>query len=222
MSSFKIAETFLSINGEGTKAGQLSFFVRFVGCNLNCDYCDTKWANAPDAPFHQLTETEIYGLIKESGAQNVTITGGEPMIQKDIAVLLDFLCRDPALYVEVETNGSVPLESFLRQPIRPSYTMDYKLSKSGMEQYMHTENFAYLDKRDTVKFVCGSAADLCRAQEIMTQHGLLGRTNVYLSPVFGAIAPADMVEFMKERRLTGVTLQLQLHKFIWDPEERGV
>lgn len=222
MSSFKIAETFLSINGEGTKAGQLSFFIRFAGCNLSCDYCDTKWANAPGVPCRNMTEAELYGLVKESGAQNVTVTGGEPMIHQDIAVLLDFLCRDPALYVEVETNGSVPLESFLQQPIRPSYTVDYKLSKSGMEQYMHTENFAYLDKRDTVKFVCGSGADLRRAEEIMTQFGLIGRTNVYLSPVFGAIAPAEMVEYMKDRRLTGVTLQLQMHKVIWDPEERGV
>ncbi len=222
MPGYKIAETFLSINGEGTKAGQLSFFVRFVGCNLNCDYCDTKWANLPDAPYREMTELELYALIKESGAQNITITGGEPMIQRNIEHLLDLLCRDPGLFVEVETNGSVPLAPFLSLPARPSFTMDYKLSKSGMEKYMCTENFAHLDKRDTVKFVCGSMEDLIRAEEIMTQYGLIGRTNVYLSPVFGAIAPADMVEFMKERRLTGVTLQIQMHKVIWDPEKRGV
>ena len=222
MSTYKIAETFLSINGEGTKAGQLSFFIRFVGCNLNCDYCDTKWANTPDAAFTEMTEVELYSLVKESGAENVTVTGGEPMIQKNIDVLLDFLCRDPGLFVEVETNGSVPLAPFLNLPSRPSFTMDYKLSKSGMEQYMCADNFAHLDKRDTVKFVCGSMEDLMRAEEIMMEYGLTNRTNVYLSPVFGAIDPADMVEFMKVRRLTGVTLQLQMHKVIWDPEKRGV
>lgn len=222
MSTYKIAETFLSINGEGVKAGQLSFFIRFAGCNLNCDYCDTKWANLPDTPYREMTELELYALVKESGTQNVTITGGEPMIQPDIKNLLDFLCRDPGLFVEVETNGSVPLQPFLDLPSRPSFTMDYKLSKSGMETYMCTENFPHLDKRDTVKFVCGCMEDLHRAEEIMTRHGLIGRTNVYLSPVFGAIAPADMVEFMKNRRLTGVTLQLQMHKVIWDPEKRGV
>ena len=124
MPGYKIAETFLSINGEGTKAGQLSFFVRFVGCNLNCDDCDTKGANLPDAHYQEMTELELYSLIKESGAQNITITGGEPMIQRDIEQLLDFLCRDPGLFVEVETNGSVPLVPFLSLLDRPSLPMD--------------------------------------------------------------------------------------------------
>lgn len=222
MSIFKIAETFLSINGEGVKAGQLAFFVRFVGCNLHCDYCDTQWANQPDAAYTTMTEEDIYRKVKESGARNVTITGGEPMIQPHIAGLLDFLCRDPELYVEVETNGSVPLKEYLSRDIRPAFTMDYKLSASGMESFMCSENLSCLGKRDTVKFVCGSHEDLMRVQEITELYRLVGHTNVYLSPVYGAIAPADMVEFMKEQQLTGVTLQLQLHKFIWDPEKRGV
>lgn len=222
MSSYKIVETFLSINGEGRKAGELSFFIRFAGCNLNCDYCDTKWANRPDTPYTEMTELELYTLAKESGAQNITITGGEPMIQKDIGVLLDFLCRDPNLYVEVETNGSVPLAPYLNLPNRPSFTVDYKLSKSGMEQFMCPEHFPLLGRRDTVKFVCGCQEDLLKAETIIGTYGLVGRTNVYLSPVFGEIDPADMVEFMKEHHLTGVTLQLQMHKFIWDPEKRGV
>ena len=222
MSTYNVAETFLSINGEGTKAGQLSFFIRFTGCNLCCDYCDTKWANEPNAPSKSMTEAELYRLVKESGAENVTITGGEPMIQNHIDALLYLLCRDPGLYVEVETNGSVPLKPFLELNSRPSFTMDYKLSKSSMEAFMHKENFQYLDKRDTVKFVCGCREDLERAKQIMAEHGLIGRTNVYLSPVYGELDPADMVEFMKQHGLTGVTLQLQLHKFIWDPEKRGV
>lgn len=222
MSSYKIAETFLSINGEGVKAGQLAFFVRFVGCNLSCDYCDTKWANQPNAPYTTMTEETIYRKIKESGAKNVTITGGEPMIQPHIDGLLDFLCRDPELYVEVETNGSIPLKTNLAKGIRPAYTMDYKLSASGMESFMCLENLSYLGRQDTVKFVCGSLEDLICAQKITEEYHLTQRTNVYLSPVYGSIDPADMVEFMKEQRLTGVTLQLQLHKFIWDPEKRGV
>lgn len=222
MSNYKIAETFLSINGEGAKAGQLAFFIRFTGCNLNCDYCDTKWVNQLDTPYTTLTELELYTRIKESGAQNVTITGGEPMIQPDIGVLLDFLCRDPNLYVEVETNGSVPLAEHLALPVRPSYTMDYKLSKSGMESRMCTENFQHLGSQDTVKFVCGSVEDMARAEEIIHQYDLVSHTRVYFSPVFGAISPADMVEYMKSHHLTRVTLQLQMHKFIWDPEKRGV
>lgn len=222
MSSFNVAETFLSINGEGTHAGQLAFFIRFTGCNLNCGYCDTKWANAPGAPFTPMSDEQLYVALKESGAENVTITGGEPLLQKDVYSLLALFCRDPQLYVEVETNGSLPLSPFLDIPNRPAFTMDYKLPGSGMERLMCRENLPLLDRRDTVKFVCGSREDLNRALEIMTEYSLIHRTNVYLSPVFGQIEPGDMVEFMKAHRLAGVTLQLQMHKFIWDPEKRGV
>ena len=222
MSNYKVAETFLSINGEGKKAGQLSFFVRFAGCNLACYYCDTKWANQPDTPYQIMNQEGIYALIKESGSENVTITGGEPLLQKDIGELLALLCRDPMLYVEVETNGSIPLSPFLSIPERPSFTMDYKLSKSGMEDRMCLENLPLLTKKDTVKFVCGCQEDLDRAWEITRQYDLIQRTNVYLSPVFGEIQPSDMVEYMKQHNMVGVTLQLQMHKVIWDPNERGV
>ena len=186
MPIYNIAETFLSINGEGTHAGQLAFFIRFTGCNLRCDYCDTKWAQELSATRAQLTAEQLYGMVKESGAQNVTVTGGEPMIQADIGELLDLLCRDPELYVEVETNGSIDLSPQLKKPLRPAFTMDSKLSASGME------------------------------------YDLTHHTHVYLSPVFGAIQPADMVEFMKDHHMTGVTLQIQLHKVIWDPNKQGV
>lgn len=222
MSNYKVVETFLSINGEGTKAGQLAFFIRFAGCNLSCDYCDTKWANAPDVPYTRMNEEALYELVKKSGSRNVTITGGEPLLQKNIGDLLALLCRDPMLYVEVETNGSIPLSPFISIPERPSFTMDYKLSKSGMEDKMCHENFPMLTKKDTVKFVCGCKEDLDRAWEITKEYRLTETTNVYLSPVFGEIQPADMVEYMKENNLAGVTLQLQMHKVIWDPNERGV
>ena len=222
MSNYNVAETFLSINGEGTKAGQLAFFIRFTGCNLKCGYCDTAWANQPGAPFTPMSQEALYMALKESGAENVTITGGEPLLQEDIYSLLALFCRDPQLYVEVETNGSLPLKPFMDIPNRPAFTMDYKLPGSGMERFMYPENFDVLDKRDTVKFVCGSREDLNRALEIIQEYQLSHRTSVYLSPVFGKIQPAEIVEFMKENRLTGVTLQLQLHKFIWDPEQRGV
>ncbi len=222
MSAYNIAETFLSINGEGTHAGQLAYFIRFTGCNLRCDYCDTKWAQVLSATRAHLTAEQLYRQVKESGAKNVTVTGGEPMIQPDIGALLDLLCRDPELYVEVETNGSVPLAPYLEKPLRPSFTMDYKLSASGMEDKMCLENLPLLTRQDTVKFVCGSQGDLERAWAVTREYDLAARTHVYLSPVFGAIEPADMVEFMKEHHMTGVTLQIQLHKVIWDPNRQGV
>ena len=100
--------------------------------------------------------------------------------------------------------------------------MDYKLPGSGMENYMNTANFALLNSHDSVKFVVGSEEDLNRAAEIIDRFKLIDRCHVYFSPVFGKIEPARIVEFMTERNLNGVRIQLQLHKFIWAPDKRGV
>lgn len=222
MHKYKIAEIFSSINGEGTHAGQLAFFIRFKGCNLNCSYCDTKWANVPDAKYTEMTADEILSEVKKSGIKNVTVTGGEPLIQPNIIPLLKMLCSD-GRYVEIETNGSSDVSEVLKiKGERPALTMDYKLPSSGMENHMHTENFAVLEKKDTVKFVSGSRADLERTLEIIREYGLIGKCAVYISPVFGKIEPAEIVDFMLENKLNGVNVQLQMHKFIWDPNARGV
>lgn len=222
MSEYKVVEKFISINGEGVLAGQLAVFVRFKGCNLNCGYCDTKWANLPDAPFELMTEDDIYDYIKETGVKNVTLTGGEPLMQKDIDVLLRKLAADRAIHVEIETNGSVPLDRFASIDNRPAFTLDYKLPGSGMESHMLTENYKLINKRDTVKFVISSRSDLDRAREIITAHKLDEICNVYFSPVFGSIEPSEMVEYMIENKMNGINMQLQMHKFIWDPNQKGV
>lgn len=222
MHTYKIAEMFSSINGEGTHAGQLAFFIRFTGCNLNCSYCDTKWANVPNAKYTEMTGDEILSEVKKSGIKNVTVTGGEPLIQPNIIPLLEMLCSD-GRYVEIETNGSADVSEVLKiNENRPALTMDYKLPSSGMENHMRTENFFALEKKDTVKFVSGSRADLERALEIIREHGLIGKCAVYISPVFGEIEPAEIVDFMLANKLNGVNVQLQMHKFIWDPNARGV
>lgn len=222
MHKYKIAEMFSSINGEGTHAGQLAFFIRFTGCNLDCSYCDTKWANVPNAKYTEMTAEEILSEVKKSGIKNVTVTGGEPLIQPNIIPLLEMLCGG-GRYVEIETNGSADVSEVLKiKGNRPALTMDYKLPSSGMENHMHTENFSVLEKKDTVKFVSGSRADLERALEIIREYGLIGKCAVYISPVFGKIKPAEIVDFMLENKLNGVNVQLQMHKFIWDPNARGV
>lgn len=217
-----VAEMFVSINGEGTHSGQLAFFVRFCGCNLCCSYCDTMWANQPNTPRRQMTAEEIYSEILSSGILNVTLTGGEPLNREKISELLELLARNERLYVEIETNGSIPLRPFMSLKNRPSVTMDYKLPSSGMEQAMCTENITLLDKKDTLKFVAGSIQDLERARSIINEYGLTERCAVYISPVFGKIQPSEIVEFMKKYRMNSVTLQLQMHKFIWDPNAKGV
>lgn len=220
--TYPVAERFVSINGEGTKAGQPAVFIRFTGCNLRCSYCDTMWANEENAPHTQMTAEEIYEYIKSTGIKNVTITGGEPLIQNGIAELLYILAGDRELYVEIETNGSADLSPFADMKNRPSFTMDYKLPSSGMEKHMLTDNFRFLDTRDTVKFVSGSITDLKRAKEIIYEFSLDHRTNVYISPVFGKIKPSEIVEFMLKNKMNGINMQLQIHKFIWPPDMRGV
>lgn len=217
----RVVERFISINGEGPRAGELAVFVRFQGCNLQCSYCDTRWANDPGCPFTEQSPQEIADEIGRDGIRNVTLTGGEPLLQPDMPLLLAKLAEIPGLRVEVETNGSIPLAPFCGAA-RPVFTMDYKLPGSGWEHAMVTDNFALLEPEDTVKFVCGSLSDLERAEAVIQAHKLTERCHVYLSPVFGAIDPADMVDYMARQKLNDVRLQLQMHKFIWDPDKRGV
>ena len=159
--------------------------------------------------------------MKSTGVKNVTLTGGEPLLQTNIAYLIELL-GESGSEVEIETNGSVPLKNIVSLSPRPAVTADYKLPSSGMENHMLTENFSYLTLRDAVKFVVGDKCDLARAEEIIKGYGLIDRCRIYFSPVFGKIKPEEIAEFMKERKLNGVRLQLQLHKIIWEPDMRGV
>lgn len=222
MANFKVVEIFESINGEGRRVGQLAIFIRLQKCNLNCSYCDTRWANGDDAPYTLMSEDEIYDRILKSGIKNITLTGGEPLLHKDVEILLEKIGENPNLSLEIETNGSIELEKFSKLKNPPLFTMDYKLSSSKMENKMCLDNFKYLTLKDTVKFVVGTIEDLKKAKEIIERYSLIGKCAVYFSPVFNSIAPIEIVKFMKESRLNGVNLQLQIHKFIWDPESKGV
>ena len=219
--SFAVVEKFASINGESLKAGELAVFIRFRGCNLNCSYCDTSWANTGAAPAKMMTAEEICDYADSTGIKNVTLTGGEPLLQEGIDELIERLI-DNGHCVEIETNGSIDIEKFSKLPLRPAFTLDYKLGASGMEENMLTDNYKYLKPGDCVKFVSGSIADLKRACEIIRQFDLTSKCSVYISPVFGQIDPADIVDFLTANRMNDVRLQLQMHKFIWGPDRRGV
>ena len=219
--SFKVVEIFESINGEGMRAGELAVFVRMKGCNLSCNYCDTMWANEADCEFEEMTADRIVERVKKSGIKNVTLTGGEPLLQKDADKLLKLFSDEKDIRVEIETNGSVNLSPFLKYE-NTSFTMDYKLPESDMEKYMDLENFKILRKKDTLKFVASSVNDLKKAKDILEKYDLIDRVNIIFSPVFGKIELTDIVDFLKDNKLNDVRMQLQMHKFIWAPDERGV
>ena len=211
----QVVEKFISINGEGRRCGQLATFIRFAGCNLNCGYCDTAWANDRKVAFDPMTAEEVYAYIKETQVTNVTLTGGEPLLQQDMGELLELLSQDPELYVEIETNGSVLLSKFSDLENPPSFTMDYKLPSSGMERMMALENFDHLTEKDTVKFVSGSMEDLEKARELINKYKLTEKTSIFISPVFGDIELESIVDFMKDNQMNGVNMQVQLHKILW-------
>lgn len=222
MATYSVVEKFVSINGESTKAGQLAVFIRFAGCNLDCNYCDTKWANEHNVSSETMTEFEIYDYIKSTGVTNVTLTGGEPLLRDNIENLLRILSSDKSLYVEIETNGSVELSGFRDISENVSFTVDYKLPGSGMEDKMNLDNYEELSEVDTVKFVASDIVDLDKARQIIEEYKLTDKCNVYISPVFGRIKPVEIVDYMIEHKMNKVNMQLQMHKIIWDPDKKGV
>jgi 7-carboxy-7-deazaguanine synthase len=221
---FKVVEKFVSINGEGNAAGQLAVFIRFAGCNLECSYCDTKWASdVNNVRYEEMSDQDIYKYIKDTDIRNVTLTGGEPLLQEGIIQLLLLLANDNNLRVELETNGSIDLNYFIKiKPNRPIFTMDYKLASSNMEHEMKISNFELLSTQDTVKFVVGDISDLETAKSLIYKYHLLDKCSVHFSTVFDKIEMQTIVEFMKQNKMNGVRLQPQIHKIIWHPSMRGV
>ena len=230
-----VVERFISINGEGRNAGKLAAFIRFPGCNLSCSYCDTTWANEAEVSCELLSVEDLVSYVVASDVRYVTLTGGEPTLQPFLGDLIDALVyvslgNGEGLTVEIETNGATDITKFVDQraswskdvPGSLTLTMDYKLPSSGMEGCMKTDNFSVLSSEDTVKFVVGGPTDLERMHKIMTLFDLSRRMSVYVSPVFGSIDSAEIVEFMKSRSLNKAVLQLQLHKIIWPDCDRGV
>ncbi|MBP5260162.1 MAG: putative 7-carboxy-7-deazaguanine synthase QueE [Paludibacteraceae bacterium] len=218
MNTFPVIEKFVSIDGEGPTAGALSVFVRFAGCNLRCRWCDTSYAWQEEPGCEYLTDARLAAYIRSTGVRHVTLTGGEPLLQKP---LLSLLARLTDCEVHIETNGSVGIERF-RVGEHVHFVVDYKLPGSGMEDRMDKNNLTAVRRQDAYKFVIADEADLQRAFEVIERYRLTERCQVYLSTAFGEIAPDAVVEEMIRRRANGVKLQLQLHKYIWEPNKRGV
>ena len=216
--SLKIYETFASIQGESTRAGIPCFFIRLAQCNLRCSYCDTKRAqtlrNSRDASSEELLEA-----ADRSGLELVEITGGEPMLQSgEVCELARGLIRQGHT-VMIETNGSCDLSVLPPEVIR---IVDWKTPSSGEDGKMFLPNFRSLRPCDEVKFVLSDENDYRFALEKIREFHLEEQTpNLLFSPVYGALAGAELVKWMLRDR-PPARLNLQIHKYIWDPNREGV
>lgn len=219
----KVIEIFGSIDGEGKRTGQLATFIRLAGCNLRCGYCDTKYS----FDVHKATEMSIAHIVKECvkiGYHNVTLTGGEPLLSDEAKGLIYVLC-DAGFQVNVETNGSIDLHNFIEDREKYNldcfFTVDYKTISSLMNSKMNINSFDWLNyKKDIVKCVVSNKEDMDGALNYLDS--IDNKFNIWFSPVFGAIEPKEIVEYIKKNNRQDVTVQVQLHKIIWDPELRGV
>jgi len=210
-----VSEIYRSIQGESTHTGRPCVFVRLAACNLRCTWCDTPYA------FTGGTKMPVEAVMAEVGrlgCRLVELTGGEPLLQGESIALMEQLVAD-GYEVLLETGGHMPLDEV---PDEVVAIVDVKCPASREAGSMHWANLDILSAQDEVKFVIQDRADFDYACDVVRQHGLGDRVAAVLfSPVFGVLPPATLAAWMLD---TGVParLQLQTHKYIWDPMARGV
>ena len=210
-----INEIYHSIQGESTWAGRPCVFVRLTFCDLRCNYCDTEYAFYEGKKW---TLPDIVAEVAKFECPLVEITGGEPLLQKNVLPLMTMLC-DAGHTVLLETSGAHDISTV---DLRVHRIMDLKTPGSGEVEKNLWSNIEHLSKRDEVKFVIGSREDYEWSCEKITRFDLSARCHAVLfSPIFGRIDPREIVEWILADRLD-VRFQLQMHKFIWSPTQRGV
>jgi len=210
-----ITEIFKSIQGESTFAGLPCVFVRLTGCNLRCHWCDTAYA------FHggkKMAPEEVRDRVHKLGGKFVEFTGGEPLLQKEVVPLSARLISE-GRRVLIETSGERYIGELPKEIVK---ILDVKCPGSGEGGKFCFENLDVLERKDQIKFVVLDETDYQFACQFIEQHRLRERVNeIVLSPVFGKLHPRALAEWILRDNLE-VRLGMQLHKFIWDPETRGV
>ena len=205
--TLRVTEIFLSLQGESSRVGLPTVFVRLTGCPLRCGYCDTEYAftggETMDLPA-------ILNRVAKLHAHYVCVTGGEPLAQKNCAALLAALC-DAGYSVSLETSGALDISAI---DARVSRIVDIKTPGSGEVEKNRWENLAALVPSDEVKFVLCDEADYQWAKQVLAEHHLAEKTLVLFSPVHGQLNPAQLADWILRDQLR-VRLQVQLHKILW-------
>jgi 7-carboxy-7-deazaguanine synthase len=210
--TLRVTEIFYSLQGESTRSGLPTVFIRLTGCPLRCVYCDTSYA------FHggtSITIGDVLAKVAQYQTHYVTVTGGEPLAQKHCLALLEQLCESDYA-VSLETSGALDVANV--DP-RVSRIVDVKTPGSGEVAKNLWDNLRHLDASDEIKFVICDAADYEWAKEVLVGRGLNAICPVLFSPAYGALPPVKLAEWILRDHLP-VRLQLQLHKQLWG-EERG-
>lgn len=210
-----VTEIFKSIQGESTFAGLPCVFIRLTGCNLRCHWCDTAYAFQGG---QTMSAEEILARVRQLGCSLVEITGGEPLLQAEVPALAEQLLAERHR-VLVETSGERFVGELPRAVVK---IVDVKCPGSGESGKFRLENLEALERKDQLKFVILDENDYRYAREFLARHNVRGRVDeVIFAPVFGQLPPRTLAEWILHDGLE-VRLGLQLHKFIWEPERRGV
>jgi 7-carboxy-7-deazaguanine synthase len=211
----KINEIYLSVQGESSKAGLPCVFIRLTYCNLRCTYCDTEYAFYEGKDY---SIDQVIDKVKEYKCNLIEVTGGEPLVQEEeCRLLMQKLC-DEGFEVLLETGGSLPIKNV--DP-RIMIIMDLKCPSSGMMKKNLYENINYLKPGDEVKFVIGNQEDYNWTKDIINKFDLNKKCKILLSVIFGKLEPVILVDWMLKDKLNA-RFQLQMHKFIWQPDMKGV
>lgn len=211
----KVCELFTSIQGESTYAGTPCTFIRLSGCNLRCSYCDTTYSYEKGT---ELSPEEIIERVRDAGLNLVEITGGEPLLQHDAVVDLTKRLLDAGYKVLIETNGTMSISSLDNRAV---VIMDIKTPASNMSGKHDLSNFSYIKPDDEIKFVICNRNDYEWSKQLVLEQGLLKRCTVLFSPAAGSIVPRELASWILQDRLE-VRLNMQLHKIIYNPDERMV
>lgn len=216
--SFRVSEIFYSIQGEGSRAGLPCIFVRFQGCRLRCSWCDTPYALEFDNDGELMSGEDIVSKVRQYKCNFIEFTGGEPLEQAGIIELMDYYIKNNYI-VAIETAGYISVKDIPKEVIK---IIDVKTPGSKMHKKNNLENMEYLTKQDEIKFVVDSKEDYEWAKKFIHDNDLSSKVeNILLSPVFGRLEYIDLAEWILHDNLP-VRMQIQLHKYIWSPNKRGV